>query len=295
MYMLSKLRSIVSNFEGYYFLLRLHSAWVICLLAFPSCTSILLVSNNLLRDTLYMFLCTVGSFLVRSAGCIINDICDRKIDIAVERTKARPLANGTLTVFQALKILVVLLLCASILLVFTNMYTVKISIVSMVLVILYPLAKRYFSWPQLLLGIVFNTGVLIGCTMVVGHLTLSSVLLYIGCVFWTLGYDTIYAAQDKEYDMQLGLKSTAVKFGNDIRLWIKRLYTIAITMWISAGIITVLHPIFYLAMFIIAGVFYYQYKKSDFDNPAKCMYMFKINTYVGLILFLGTLLGRIMR
>ncbi|UOD98475.1 4-hydroxybenzoate octaprenyltransferase [Ehrlichia ruminantium] len=295
MYMLCKLKDVLSDFKGYYFLLRLHSVWIICLLVFPSCTSILLVSNNLLRDTLYMFLCLIGSFFMRSAGCIINDICDRKIDIAVERTKNRPLADGSLSVFQAFKVLAVLLLCASVLLVFTNMYTVKISLMTMALVILYPLAKRYFSWPQLLLGIVFNSGVLMGCTMVIGHLALSSVLLYIGCIFWTLGYDTIYAAQDREYDMQLGLKSTAIKFGDNIRLWIKRLYIIAITMWVSAGIIAVLHPIFYLAMLMIAGVFYYQYKKSDFDNPGKCMYMFKINIYVGMILFLGALLGRIMR
>ena len=293
--MLCKLRSVVSDFKEYYLLLRLHSVEVIFLLVFPSCTSILLVSHNLLYDTLYMLLCTLGAFIMRPAGCIINDIFDRKIDVEVERTKNRPIANGDLSVSQALKVLAILLLCASILLVFTNMYTVKVSVVSMILIVLYPLAKRYFSWPQLLLGIVFNSGVLMGCSMVMGHLALSSILLYIGCIFWTLGYDTIYASQDKEYDIQLGLKSTAIRFGSDIRSWIKRLYMITITMWICAGVISVLHPIFYIAIFIIAGIFYYQYKKSDFDNPKKCMYMFKINIYVGLILFLGALLGRVMR
>ncbi|ABD44553.1 4-hydroxybenzoate octaprenyltransferase [Ehrlichia chaffeensis str. Arkansas] len=289
-----KIKDIISNFRKYHLLLRLHSVEIILLLIFPSLASIALVSHSVLRACGYMFLCSIGAFIMRPAGCIINDIFDRKIDSEVKRTQNRPLANNSLSVFQALKILAILLLCACVLLVLTNMYTIKIAIVSMVLIVLYPLAKRYFAWPQLLLGIVFNTGILMGCTMTVGHLTLSCVLLYIGCIFWTVGYDTIYAAQDKEYDIKLGLQSTAIKFGNDIRLWIGRLYMITVTMWLSAGIIAVLHPIFYLAILIIAAIFYYQYKKSDFDNPEKCMYMFKVNIYVGLILFLGTVFGRIL-
>ncbi|AHX03540.1 4-hydroxybenzoate polyprenyl transferase [Ehrlichia chaffeensis str. Heartland] len=292
--MLCKIKDIISNFRKYHLLLRLHSVEIILLLIFPSLASIALVSHSVLRACGYMFLCSIGAFIMRPAGCIINDIFDRKIDSEVKRTQNRPLANNSLSVFQALKILAILLLCACVLLVLTNMYTIKIAIVSMVLIVLYPLAKRYFAWPQLLLGIVFNTGILMGCTMTVGHLTLSCVLLYIGCIFWTVGYDTIYAAQDKEYDIKLGLQSTAIKFGNDIRLWIGRLYMITVTMWLSAGIIAVLHPIFYLAILIIAAIFYYQYKKSDFDNPEKCMYMFKVNIYVGLILFLGTVFGRIL-
>ncbi|AHX08759.1 4-hydroxybenzoate octaprenyltransferase [Ehrlichia chaffeensis] len=292
--MLCKIKDIISNFRKYHLLLRLHSVEIILLLIFPSLASIALVSHSVLRACGYMFLCSIGAFIMRPAGCIINDIFDRKIDSEVKRTQNRPLANNSLSVFQALKILAILLSCACVLLVLTNMYTIKIAIVSMVLIVLYPLAKRYFAWPQLLLGIVFNTGILMGCTMTVGHLTLSCVLLYIGCIFWTVGYDTIYAAQDKEYDIKLGLQSTAIKFGNDIRLWIGRLYMITVTMWLSAGIIAVLHPIFYLAILIIAAIFYYQYKKSDFDNPEKCMYMFKVNIYVGLILFLGTVFGRIL-
>ena len=292
--MLCKIRNILSNFDKYHSLLRLHSIEIILLSVFPSLASIVLVSHSVINACFCMFLCAIGGFIMRPAGCIINDIFDRKIDAQVKRTKNRPLANNSLSVAQALKVLLVLLLCACTLLIFTNIYTVKISIIYMVLIFLYPLAKRYFSWPQLLLGIVFNAGVLIGCAMAIGHLTLSCVLLYLGCIFWTIGYDTIYAAQDKEYDASLGLHSTAVRFGNNIRSWIGRLYMITITMWISAGIISVLHPVFYLAILIIAAIFYYQYRKSDFDNPEKCMYMFKINIYVGLLLFLGTVFSKII-
>ncbi|KJV65442.1 MULTISPECIES: 4-hydroxybenzoate octaprenyltransferase [Ehrlichia] len=292
--MLCKVKDIISNFGEYRLLLRLHSIEVILLLIFPASASIALVSHNVLKACGYMLLCSLGAFVMRPAGCIINDIFDRKIDAEVKRTKNRPLSNNNLSVFQALKILIILLLCACILLVFTNMYTVKLSVISMILIILYPLAKRCFPWPQLMLGVVFNVGVLMGCTMTVGHLTLSCVLLYIGCIFWTVGYDTIYALQDKEYDIKLGLQSTAIKFGSDVRLWIGRLYMITVTMWTSAGIISVLHPIFYMAILLIVVIFYYQYKKSDFDNPEKCMYMFKVNIYVGLILFLGIVLGRVL-
>ncbi|WDM85036.1 4-hydroxybenzoate octaprenyltransferase [Ehrlichia sp. JZT12] len=292
--MLCKIKSILSNFDKYCSLARLHSADICLLAIFPSLTSIVLVSHSVINSCFYMFLCTIGGFIMRSAGCVINDICDRNIDPHVERTKNRPLANNSLTVVQALKLLLPMLLCACMLLIFTNPYTVKISIICMILIVLYPLSKRCFTWPQLLLGLAINGGVLIGCSMVIGHLTLSAVLLYLGCIFWTIGYDTIYAAQDKEYDIKLGMQSTAIRFGDDIRSWIGRLYTIVITMWTSAGIVSMLHPVFYLVILIIAAMFYYQYKKSDFDNPEKCKYMFKMNIYVGLILFLGTLFSKII-
>ena len=289
-----KIKNIVSNAAKYHSLLRLNSMEIILLALFPTLTSIVLVSHDLIKTCFSMFLCTIGAFIMRPAGCIINDIFDRKIDAQVERTKNRPLANDSLSVVDSLKVLLILLLCACALLIFTNIYTVKISVISMILVVLYPLSKRYFSWPQFMLGIVFNAGVLIGCAMAIGHLTLNAVLLYIGCIFWTIGYDTIYAAQDREYDIKLGVQSTAVRFGDNIRSWIGRLYMITITMWISVGIISVLHSIFYLAILIIAALFYYQYRKSDFDNPEKCMYVFKTNIYVGLILFLGAVFSKII-
>ncbi|RZB13118.1 4-hydroxybenzoate octaprenyltransferase [Ehrlichia minasensis] len=293
--MLCKLKNIVPNFEKYIELLGLHMVETFFLALFPGLASVVLVSHDALSACWYMFLCIVGTNIVKPAGCIINCICDREIDAKVKRTKNRPLADKSLTVVQALKVLVVLLLCSCMLLLFTNMYTVKLSIITMVLIVLYPLSKRFFAWPQFLLGLVFNSGALLVCSMITGRLTLSCILLYIGCIFWTVGYDTIYAAQDRECDIKLGLNSTALRFGNDIRLWVGRVYTIAIIMWTSSGIVAMLHPIFYIAILMIAIVFYYQYKKSDFDDSEKCMYMFNINAYVGLILFVGTLLGRVVR
>ncbi|CEI85270.1 4-hydroxybenzoate octaprenyltransferase [Ehrlichia minasensis] len=292
--MLYKLKNLMSNFEKYSSLLRLHSVEIIFLAMFPALASVALVSSSVWSACGYMIICIIGAFIMRPAGCIINDIFDREIDSKVKRTKNRPLACGSLNVVQALKVLGVLLACACVLLTFTNMYTVKLSIISVILIVLYPLSKRFFTWPQLLLGLVFNAGVLLGCTMTVGHLTLSAVLLYVGCIFWTVGYDTVYAAQDKEDDIKLGMQSTAIRFGNDIRLWVGRLYIIAVTMWMSAGIISMLHPIFYLAILVIGAIFYYQYRKLDFDNPEKCMYMFKMNICVGFVLFVGTVLGKVI-
>ncbi|QXK91819.1 4-hydroxybenzoate octaprenyltransferase [Neoehrlichia mikurensis] len=289
--MINKLKMI--DYRAYYSLLRLHSAEIALLMLFPACSSIVLVSNSFLYSVYYCILSVIGAFVMRSAGCIINDIFDRKIDLHVERTKDRPLANGTLTVMQAIKALFILLMIACVILLLTNMFTFYVSFFFMIMIILYPLGKRYFWYPQVILGFVANSGVLIGCAMVMNRFSFKSVLLYIGCIFWTIGYDTIYAHQDKKDDAKLCIKSTALKFGENTKFYIGKLYMMAITMWVCMGIISSLNYIFYLAMCIIIGIFYYQYKKSDFDDPAKCIHMFKMNIYVGMFLFFGICFGKL--
>ncbi|MFV9924019.1 MAG: 4-hydroxybenzoate octaprenyltransferase [Anaplasma ovis] len=290
---LNRAKSLVGRCAPYFSLLRLHSAEISLLAAFPTFASISIASSSTVK-TLWLFVLSMfGAVVIRSAGCVINDIFDRKIDAKVKRTKKRPLASGTLTVSQALKVLCLLVGIALGILLLTNTMTFYLSILFAVGIVLYPLAKRYFSYPQFFLGLVFNCGVLIGSAMAANKLVLGSVLMYIGCVFWTTAYDTIYACQDKKDDAILGLGSTAIKFGDDIRLYIRKLYILTTTMWVSAGVISSLGAAYYVCMLGIAGIFYYQYAKSDFDSPSRCMYMFKINIYVGVLLFLGAFLGRI--
>ncbi|ASI47813.1 MAG: 4-hydroxybenzoate octaprenyltransferase [Anaplasma ovis] len=290
---LNRAKSLVGRCAPYFSLLRLHSAEISLLAAFPTFASISIASSSTVK-TLWLFVLSMfGAVVIRSAGCVINDIFDRKIDAKVKRTKKRPLASGTLTVSQALKVLCLLVGIALGILLLTNTMTFYLSIFFAVGIVLYPLAKRYFSYPQFFLGLVFNCGVLIGSAMAANKLVLGSVLMYIGCVFWTTAYDTIYACQDKKDDAILGLGSTAIKFGDDIRLYIRKLYILTTTMWVSAGVISSLGAAYYVCMLGIAGIFYYQYAKSDFDSPSRCMYMFKINIYVGVLLFLGAFLGRI--
>ncbi len=282
-------------FEAYLSLMRLHSLTGLWLLLFPCLSSIMLVSTHLEQKTFfYLLLFTVGAFLMRPAGCIINDIFDREIDTHVERTKHRPLANNTLSVKQALILLLLLLSAALTIILLTNKTTLILGIITMCMVTIYPLLKRYVWWPQLFLGLTFNMGVLMSSSLILNKISIESVLFYIGCVFWTLSYDTIYAHQDKDDDKKIGIKSTALYFGNNTRTWLKRFYMLSVTMWLYAGVLSSLNNIFLIVLSIIGIILYYQYKKFNHDDSAQCMLMFKNSSYIGLLLFVGIVLDRII-
>lgn len=186
-------------FNHYFSLMRLHSLTGLWLVLFPSLSGILLASTSLSYQVLFLLvLFTIGAFLMRPAGCIINDIFDRKIDAHVERTKYRPLASGALNIKQALALLSLLLSIALVILLLTNKTTLILGIISMCMIATYPLLKRYVWWPQLFLGFTFNMGSLMGSAAITNQISIESLLFYIGCVFWTLSYDTIYAHQDKK-------------------------------------------------------------------------------------------------
>ncbi|OEY86850.1 4-hydroxybenzoate octaprenyltransferase [Wolbachia pipientis] len=283
------------RFTSYLTLMRLNNITGLWLLLFPSLSGIILASSCLDWHTFYyLILFSVGTFLMRPAGCIINDIFDKEIDMHVERTKCRPLASGILSIKQALILFLSLLSIAFIILLLTNKITVILGIIAVFMVIIYPLLKRYIWWPQLFLGLTFNIGILMGSSAIQNKISMESLSFYIGCVFWTLSYDTIYAHQDKDDDVRIGIKSTALYFGNNTKTWLKRFYILSIMMWLYAGILASLHNIFYIALCIIGIMLYYQHKKFDCDNSAQCMLMFKNNSYIGLLLFLGIFFGRII-
>lgn len=283
------------NLEPYFSLMRLNNLVGLWLALFPSLSGILLASTSLSWQTFfYIIIFTAGTFLMRPAGCIINDIFDKEIDSYVKRTKYRPLASGSLSIKKALFVLLVLLLLALIILLLTNKVTLILGIICICMVIVYPLLKRYVWWPQFFLGLTFNMGALMGYSAIKNHIGIESIFFYIGCVFWTLCYDTIYAHQDKQDDEKIGLKSTAIYFGDNTKFWLKKFYIISCTMWLYAGILSSLQNVFYLALVAIGFIFYHQYKNFNPDSPTQCMYIFKNNSYIGLICFCGTLLDRII-
>ncbi|MFV9838536.1 MAG: 4-hydroxybenzoate octaprenyltransferase [Aaplasma endosymbiont of Hyalomma asiaticum] len=290
--MVDKLRRGIALLLPYFELMRLRSSEITLLATFPTCASIAMVSESPLKAFWLFIFVSFAALVVRSTGCVINDIFDRDIDFHVARTKSRPIASGQLTTMNAVCILIPLLCVIGIVLLFINKLSFYLSMICGVGVVIYPLTKRFFAYPQFVLGIVWNFGILIGSAIAINKIALGPVLLYIGCIFWVTAFDTIYAHQDKEYDAALGVGSTALKFGGNTGKYIKRLYIITITMWFCAGIVAYLGWPYYLCMLACMAVFYYQYKKTDFDNPQRCMYMFKANIYVGVLLFLGACLGR---
>ncbi|NSM56528.1 4-hydroxybenzoate octaprenyltransferase [Wolbachia endosymbiont of Atemnus politus] len=283
------------HFNRYFSLMRLHSLTGLWLMLFPSLSGIILASTSLSWQTFFFFiLFTIGALLMRPAGCIINDIFDREIDAHVERTKYRPLASGTLNVKQALILLSLLLFIALVILLLTNKTTLILGIISMCMIIIYPLLKRYVWWPQLFLGFTFNMGSLMGWAAVKNQVSIEPILFYTGCIFWTLSYDTIYAHQDKRDDEKLGMKSTALHFGDATKCWLKRFYLMSLMMWLYAGILSSLNNIFYIALLAVGFMFHRQYKNLNPDDSSQCMSMFKNNSYVGLLLFFGILLDRVV-
>ena len=251
-------------------------------------------SNDLRNYFFYLLLFFLGAVLMRSAGCIVNDILDKEFDKKVSRTKDRPIASGQITV--KLSIVYVLVLCFSALLILLNFNTITImlALVSMPLAFTYPLMKRFTYWPQLFLGITFNYGLLLGWTSINENLDIPPILFYIGAIFWTLGYDTIYGFQDIKDDEIIGLKSTSIKFKKKPLIFLLACYVVLFSMIITTGIMENFN-IFYYAFSLIVGyhLFLYQLKHVNLNNPMNCLKIFKSNNLFGFLIFVQILVGKI--
>lgn len=281
-----------SRWTPYLQLLRLDAPTGSWLLLWPALWSVALASGNTVHLDLYLIFIT-GAFVMRSAGCIINDIIDRKIDAKVTRTKSRPLASGKVSLLEAFLILFLLLFVAAFLLWNLGTLAQYMGLAAVGLVITYPFMKRITYWPQLFLGITFNWGILMGWAAVRGDITLITVMLYLAGVLWTLGYDTIYGHQDKQDDALLGLKSTALKFAkcSQTRKFLMVVYgTSALLLWII-GIQQSLGMLFFLALFITIAILFWQITSVDYQKSDQCLHAFKTNHIIGLILYLGIMGG----
>ena len=241
---------------------------------------------------LILFFC--GAVLMRSAGCVINDIVDRNLDKRVTRTKGRPIASGKITVLQGLIISSILCLVALIVLLQFNKLTVILAIASMPLAFTYPYMKRFTYWPQLYLGITFNYGLILGWTSIQNYLNFIPFILYIGAIFWTLGYDTIYGYQDINDDEIIGVKSTSIKFKNNPKIFIAICYSITILSFILIGNFMEFKMFYYLSLiFPILHLYMYQLKKLETNNELNCLKLFKSNNLFGFIFFLNILVGKL--
>ncbi len=223
---------------------------------------------------------------MRTAGCIINDISDRKLDARVERTKKRPIASGEISVPAALIFVAILLLLGLSILLLLPLISIYIGFAIMPFVLVYPLMKRITYYPQIMLGIVFNSGILIAYSAATGRLDLAPAILYIGAIFWTLGYDTIYALQDKEDDLSAGIKSTAIKFGRHNRKFIGLFYW-AFVLCFAIALLLIKEPDFVSIAFLCLAKLHFSWQvyKLNPAKPALCGQLFRSNVYVGLLLF----------
>ncbi len=245
-------------------------------------------------DVRLMALFAIGALVMRGAGCTINDIVDRDIDAKVARTALRPIPSGAVSVPQAVAFLALQLLCGLAVMVQFNTYTMVLGISSLGLVVLYPFAKRFTYWPQLILGLTFNWGALLGWSAVRGQLDWPAIALYAAGVAWTLGYDTIYAHQDKEDDIQIGVKSTALKFGDNTVPWLMGFYTLAILLIGTAGYLGAIPWPFYVGLGLCAAHLAWQIVRVDVNNAADCMKKFKSNRDFGLLLFAAIVAGHVI-
>jgi 4-hydroxybenzoate polyprenyltransferase len=262
-------------------------AW---LLLFPAWWGQVLAEMSLGRpypDPWYLLLFLVGAFVMRGAGCTYNDIVDRDYDARVARTAARPIPAGQVNLAQAFAFLAALCFIGLLILTRFNSFTVVLGAASLLLIAVYPFAKRFTFWPQLVLGLTFKWGALVGWAAVTGSLALPALLLYVGSVLWTIGYDTIYAHQDKEDDALLGLKSTALKFGDATHRWLAALYAGAVLLWAAAGLLAGARLVFLVALAFAAVQFAWQVATLDVRDAAGCLARFKSNRAVGWLLFLG--------
>ena len=243
----------------------------------------------------YSFLFLMGSILMRSAGCIVNDIVDRNFDKKVERTKDRPIASGKVSVKLGIIYSIVLCGLAFLVLINFNIFTISMALLSMPLAFTYPLMKRFTYWPQLFLGITFNYGLVLAWISTNNSISLVPIMFYIGAIFWTLGYDTIYGFQDIKDDEIIGVKSTSIKFKNNPKLFISLCYLFFFLSLIIVGIL-MNFKIFYFITLIVTflHLIIYQIKNLNVEDPHQCLKKFKSNNFLGVIIFFNILIGKII-
>jgi 4-hydroxybenzoate polyprenyltransferase len=238
----------------------------------------------------HLLLFFIGAFAMRGAGCTYNDIVDRDIDALVERTRSRPIPSGQVTAREAWVFLVLQALVGLAVLLQFNWFTVGLGFASLAVVVVYPFMKRITSWPQIVLGLAFSWGALMGWAAAFGSLEASALVLYAGVIAWVIGYDTIYAHQDREDDALIGVKSTALLFGANTKPILAAFYLAAVVLIGLAGSMAGAGWVFALGLLAFAADLGRQVYRLDIDDPALCLVLFKSNRDAGLILFAGMVL-----
>jgi 4-hydroxybenzoate polyprenyltransferase len=263
------------------------------LLLFPGWWGIALAAPRW-PDPALLALFALGAVVMRGAGCTLNDIADRHYDGQVARTRLRPLPSGAVTVRQAVMFLLLQLAVGAAVLFTLNRASILLGIAVLGLIGSYPFMKRITYWPQVFLGLNFNWGALVGWTAVTGTLGRPAVLLYLGGVFWTIGYDTIYAHQDKQDDVRIGVKSSALALGGRTRPWLFIFYAVAVLLWALAGRAVGLSGWFWAGLAAAALQLAWQAARVNVDQPADCLAKFRSNRTVGWLLLAGIVAGHVI-
>ena len=283
----------MSQLEIFINLTRLNKPTGIMLLFWPCAWGLAYaygLNQNLNQFLYYIILFFLGSVLMRSAGCIVNDIVDKDLDKEVQRTKNRPLACGLISIKLAVIYIFALCFLAFFILIQFNILTIFLGAASMILAFSYPFMKRITYWPQLFLGLTFNWGIVMAWTAMTNTVSIDAITLYLAAIFWTLGYDTIYGVQDIVDDEIIGVKSTSIKFKKNIKLFVGLCYFLSVILitylffsQLGLNNFTILVTIFILSLM-------YQIIKFKKNNPRRCLHLFKVNNFSGFLLFLGIFL-----
>lgn len=244
------------------------------------------ISNFGVRECRIIALFIVGAVIMRGAGCVVNDLWDRDLDKMVERTQGRPLANGTVSVRKGIVFLATLLLIGLAVLLQFNITTIILGVTTLPLILSYPLMKRLTWWPQAFLGLTFNFGALMGYSAITGEISTPALLLYLGGIFWTLGYDTIYAHQDKEDDIMAGIKSTALKFGENSKMWVGGFYALSTASILGAHITA--GNAYTTSLFILMPILHFTWQIWAWNpnDPSSSLSIFKSNHITGILILL---------
>ena len=251
-------------------------------------------SNNLNDYFFYLVLFFLGSVLMRSAGCIVNDILDKEFDKKVSRTKNRPIASGKVSIKLGLAYVIYLCLIALLVLLNFNTLTIVLALGSMPLAFVYPLMKRYTYWPQLFLGITFNYGLILGWVCIKSQIDMLPIIFYVGAIFWTLGFDTIYGYQDIKDDEIIGVKSTSIKFKKNPELFLIICYLIFTISLILVGLFMKFNLMYYFSLALPAlHLFFYQIYNFNFKETKNSLMIFKSNNFLGVVVLCNILIGKI--
>ncbi len=237
---------------------------------------------------------SLGALLMRGVGCTINDIWDRNFDSKVERTRFRPLTSGQITLAGAVLFLLAQLAVCALLLPAVNAYTRWMAVALVPIVIIYPLCKRFTYWPQIVLGVGFNWGMLMAWSDTRGEIPLAAIVMWLGAVLWQVGYDSIYAYVDMRDDRMLGLRSTAMRFASDGKRWIGGFYAATIVLWLFAGAMLGMGWGYYTVLAAIAAHFVWQLRIFSIERPDFAFMLFHANIWVGVLLVAATLAGTLL-
>jgi len=264
-------------------------AWLLLFPCWWSQTLAQVASREPVPNFGYLVLFAIGALAMRAAGCAYNDYVDREIDAQVQRTASRPIPSGQVTPVGALKFIVIAALVGLAVLVQFNWFTIWLGIASLLIVAAYPFAKRVTPYPQLVLGFAFSWGALVGWAAIKGSLGWPPLVLFAGCVFWVIGYDTIYAHQDKEDDALLGLGSTALYFGEDTVTYVGAVYGLACILWLTAGALAGAHLVYFLSVTLVFLQMSWQVATLNIRDANNCLWRFRSNRDVGFAVFFGLL------